>query len=123
VVDSSNHAETTATDMGNGHWPYEGWQNCTYMSHLYYQSSTGGALSRYNPSSVYATNSLCYDIEGHFDNTGGWGPYFGGVAAGATAAARRPRPRLPHTDEGAPLLLTLAVFEAEVGPLETGPVL
>jgi hypothetical protein len=76
VVDSGNHVGTTATDMGNGHWPYEGWQHCAYMSHLYYQSSTGGALSRYNPSSVYATNDLCYDIEGHFGNTGTWGPYF-----------------------------------------------
>ena len=46
------------------------------MSHLYYQSSTGGALSRYNPGSVYATNDQCYDIEGHFNNTGSWGPYF-----------------------------------------------
>jgi Neprosin len=76
VVDSGDHAGTTATDMGNGHWPYEGWQRCAYMSHLYYQSSTGGALSRYDPGSVYATNSACYDIEGHFSNTGSWGPYF-----------------------------------------------
>jgi hypothetical protein len=76
VVDSGGHAGTTATDMGNGHWPYEGWQHCAYMSHLYYQSSTGGALSRYNPSSVYATNPACYDIEDHFSNTGSWGPYF-----------------------------------------------
>jgi len=75
VVDST-HAGTTETDMGNGHWPYEGWQRCAYMNNLYYQSSTGGALSRYNPSSVYATNPLCYDIEGHFNNTGSWGPYF-----------------------------------------------
>jgi Neprosin len=76
VVDSGGHAGTTATDMGNGHWPYEGWQHCAYMSHLYYQSSNGGALARYNPSSVYATSSLCYDIEDHFNNTGSWGPYF-----------------------------------------------
>ena len=76
IVDSGNHAGTTATDMGNGHWPYEGWRHCAYMSNLYYQSSTGGALSRYNPSSIYATDPLCYDIEGHFDNTGSWGPYF-----------------------------------------------
>jgi hypothetical protein len=76
IVDAGSHAGTTATDMGNGHWPYEGWQHCAYMSHLYYQSSTGGALSRYNPGSVYATNDQCYDIEGHFNNTGSWGPYF-----------------------------------------------
>lgn len=76
IVDAGSHAGTTATDMGNGHWPYERWQHCAYMSHLYYQSSASGALSRYNPSSVYATDELCYDIEGHFDNTGSWGPYF-----------------------------------------------
>ncbi len=76
IVDAGSHAGTTATDMGNGHWPYEGWQRCSFMSHLYYQSSTSGALSRYNPSSVYATNDQCYDIEGHFNNTGSWGPYF-----------------------------------------------
>jgi hypothetical protein len=86
VVDSGNHAGTTATDMGNGHWPYEGWQRCGYMSHLYYQSSTGGALSRYNPSSVYATDELCYDIEGHFDNTGSWGPYFWWGGSGRNSA-------------------------------------
>jgi Neprosin len=86
VVDSGNHAGTTATDMGNGHWPYEGWQRCAYMNNLYYQSSTGGALSRYNPSSVYATNELCYDIEGHFDNTGSWGPYFWWGGSGRNSA-------------------------------------
>lgn len=75
VVDSTN-AGTTETDMGNGHWPYEGWQHCAYMNNLYYQSATGGTLSRYNPSSVYATNDMCYDVEGHFDDTGSWGPYF-----------------------------------------------
>jgi hypothetical protein len=36
VVDSGDHAGTTATDMGNGHWPYEGWQRCAYMSNLYF---------------------------------------------------------------------------------------
>jgi hypothetical protein len=76
IVDSGDHAGTTATDMGNGHWPYEGWQHCAYMSNLKYQSSTGGSMSRYDPSSVYATNSMCYDIEGHFDNTGSWESYF-----------------------------------------------
>jgi len=74
VVDSA-HAGTTATDMGNGHWPYEGWQHCAFMYQLYYQSSTSGTLSRYIPSSVWASNNLCYDIEGHFNNTGSWGPY------------------------------------------------
>ena len=76
IVDSGNHAGTTATDMGNGHWPYEGWQRCAYMSNLSYQSNANGAMARYNPSSVYGSHPSCYNIEGHFDNTGSWGPYF-----------------------------------------------
>lgn len=76
VVDSGSHAGTTATDMGNGHWPYEGWQHCAYMSNLAYQSGTNGQMARYNPGSVYASHPKCYGIEGHFDNTGSWGPYF-----------------------------------------------
>jgi hypothetical protein len=56
IVDAGSHTGTMATDMGNGHWPYEGWQRCAFMNHLYCQSSMSGALSRYNPSSVYATN-------------------------------------------------------------------
>lgn len=76
IVDSGAHAGTTATDMGTGHWPYEGWQRCAYMANLSYQSDTGGGMSRYAPGSVYATNPMCYDIAGHFDNTGSWQSYF-----------------------------------------------
>jgi hypothetical protein len=76
IVDSGDHAGTTETDMGNGHWPYEGWQHCAYMANLAFQSNVNGAMSRYNPSSVYGSHPSCYGIEGHFDNTGSWGPYF-----------------------------------------------
>jgi hypothetical protein len=76
VVDSGSHAGTTRTDMGSGHWPYEGWRHCAYMSNLAYQPSYLGGTSRYDPSSVYATHPKCYGIEGHFDNTWSWGPYF-----------------------------------------------
>ena len=76
IVDSGDHAGTTRTDMGNGHWPYEGWQRCAYMSNLSYQSGTGGQMARYNPGTVYASHPSCYGIESHFDNTGSWGPYF-----------------------------------------------
>lgn len=76
IVDSAGHAGTTATDMGNGHWPYEGWQHCAYMANLAFQSSAGGGMSRYDPGTVYASHPSCYGIEGHFDNTGSWGPYF-----------------------------------------------
>jgi hypothetical protein len=75
VVDSGDHAGTTATDMGNGHWPYEGWQHCAYMNNLRYQSSTGGGMSTYQATG-WATHPLCYDVETHFNNTGSWGSYF-----------------------------------------------
>jgi hypothetical protein len=76
VVDSGAHAGTTSTDMGNGHWPYEGWQRCAFMNNLAYQSGTGGQAARYNPGTVYASHPNCYGIESHFNNTGSWGPYF-----------------------------------------------
>jgi hypothetical protein len=82
VVDSNDHAGTTRTDMGSGHWPYEGWRHCAYMSNLAYQSTADGRMSRYAPTSVYATDPRCYAIEGHFDNTGSWGPYFWWGGAG-----------------------------------------
>jgi Neprosin len=76
VVDAGSHAGTTRTDMGNGHWPYEGWQHCAYMNNLAYQSSTGGGMSRYDPGTIWESHPNCYGIEGHFDNWGSWGPYF-----------------------------------------------
>jgi Neprosin len=82
VVDSAAHAGTTRTDMGNGHWPYEGWRHCAYMSNLAYQSDTAGVMARYNPATVYASDPKCYAIEGHFDNAGSWAPYFWWGGAG-----------------------------------------
>jgi len=46
------------------------------MENLAYQSKPEGGMSRYNPSSVYGSHPACYNIEGHFANTGSWGPYF-----------------------------------------------
>ncbi len=74
IVDSS-HAGTSSTDMGNGHWPYEGWQHCAYMNNLQYQSSTGGSMSTYN-GSAWASDPNCYGVDEHFKNTGSWGSYF-----------------------------------------------
>jgi len=73
IVDHAGDG-TTRTDMGNGHWPSEGWQRCAYMSNLRYRSADG--MRRYDPQSAWATHPDCYDIEGHFDNTGSWGSYF-----------------------------------------------
>ena len=111
VVDYKDEG-TTRTDMGNGHWPYEGWQRCAHMSNLRYQDSAGGGLRRYDPGSVYASHPDCYDIEGHFDNTGSWGSYFWWGGSGrrhgheprtTTAQARVPTPlRAPALGEEPP---------------------
>jgi len=76
VADSKNHAGTTGTDMGSGHFPYEGYQKAAYMNKLATQSSADGMVARYNPGYVGSSNFFCYSIEPHFDNTGSWGPYF-----------------------------------------------
>jgi hypothetical protein len=75
IVDSADHAGTTRTDMGNGHWPYEGWQHCAYMNNLRYQSSTGRGMSKYQ-GSAWASHPSCYGVEEHLSNTGSWGSYF-----------------------------------------------
>jgi hypothetical protein len=76
IVDSDDHAGTTRTDMGNGHWPYEGWQHCAYMSNLRYQSSTDGAMRRYDGGTGWESHPNCYGLETHFSNTGSWQSYF-----------------------------------------------
>lgn len=73
VVDSA-HDGTTRTDMGSGHWPYEGWQRCAFMSNLRYQSTAKGAMARYK-GNAWASNPMCYAVEEHFSNTDSWGSY------------------------------------------------
>lgn len=85
IVDSDAHAGTTRTDMGNGHWPYEGWQHCAYMSNLRYQSSTGGGTSKYDGGSGWESHPSCYGLETHFANTDSWGSYFWWGGSGKNA--------------------------------------
>jgi Neprosin len=84
VVDSDDDPATTRTDMGNGHWPYEGWQHCAYMNNLLYQSTTGGAMSPYNGAS-WASHPSCYNLETHFNNADSWGSYFWWGGSGRNA--------------------------------------
>jgi hypothetical protein len=84
IVDSTDHAGTTATDMGNGHWPYEGWQHCAYMNNLRYQSGTDGGMSKYQ-GSASASHPSCYGVDGHFNNTDSWGSYFWWGGSGKNA--------------------------------------
>ena len=62
--------------MGNGHWPYEGWQHCAYMNNLRYQSSTGGAMSSYQRAAPRHRIRACYGVEGHMTTRAAWGSYF-----------------------------------------------
>lgn len=84
VVDGGNHDGTTRTDMGNGHWPYEGWQHCAFMSNLRYQSSTRGGMSDFNGSSR-AEFPDCYDIETHMNSGTDWGSHFWWGGSGKNA--------------------------------------
>lgn len=84
VVDSSSHAGTTATDMGNGHWPYEGWQHCAYMNNLLYQSDVNGTMRRY-AGSAWASHPKCYGVEEHFSFVGSWGSHFWWGGSGRNA--------------------------------------
>ncbi|NGO14916.1 neprosin family prolyl endopeptidase [Streptomyces sp. HC44] len=74
VVDSGSDPATTRTDMGSGHWPYEGFGYCAYMNNLQYQSGTDGTMTRYS-GSTWASNPNCYTVEGHFADTGSWQSY------------------------------------------------
>ncbi len=84
VVDAADHAGTTSTDMGNGHWPYEGWQHCAYMNNLRYQSSTNGAMSDFGGGSN-AEFPNCYGIETHMNSGTNWGSYFWWGGSGKNA--------------------------------------
>jgi hypothetical protein len=76
IADSADHVGTSSTDMGSGRFPWEGWQKAAYMNQLSIQSLSNGTLAKYTPGTVWATNSACYGIDPHFNNTSSWGPYF-----------------------------------------------
>ncbi|MFI0481419.1 neprosin family prolyl endopeptidase [Actinomadura sp. 9N215] len=84
IVDTPRVPATTATDMGSGHWPAEGWQWCGYMRGLHYQSDTGGGMSRMR-GTPSVTHPMCYDLAADFGNTGSWGPYFWWGGSGRNA--------------------------------------
>jgi hypothetical protein len=80
VDDTANHPEPTATWMGSGHFPYEGWQHAAYMRNLMYQSDAAGTMLPFQgyPS---VTNPAAYQIATDFSGTTTWGSnfYWGGA--------------------------------------------
>lgn len=75
VDDIADHPEPTATWMGSGHFPSEGWQHAAYMRNLMYQSgATGTMLPIQGYPSV--TNPAAYQIATDFSGTTAWGSNF-----------------------------------------------
>lgn len=83
VVDSGKDSISTWTDMGSGYWPSYGWKWSAYMRNLRYQSSKGGAMSRYS-GTTWESDPGEYGIDEHFSNTGTWKSYcwLGGPGSG-----------------------------------------
>jgi hypothetical protein len=79
VDDSANHPEPTATWMGSGHSPAEGWQHAAYMRNLSYQSDPAGSLAPLQGFPL-VTNPLSYNIATDFSGASNWGSnfYWGG---------------------------------------------
>jgi hypothetical protein len=75
VLDLPAHPGTTATDMGSGLFPWEGYQRAAYMRNLAYQSDPTGTMARFQ-GSVEASNPDCYDISADFTSDSSWGSHF-----------------------------------------------
>ena len=75
VDDVVHHPEPTATWMGSGHFPYEGWQHAAYMRNLMYQADAAGTML---PIQAYpsVTNPNAYQIATDFSGTSTWGSNF-----------------------------------------------
>jgi hypothetical protein len=76
IVDSGSHNDSTATSMGSGNFPSQGWQYAAFMSNVRYQSDANGGMHDYPPASAWASRSGCYDVESHFGSGGSWGSFF-----------------------------------------------
>ena len=75
VYDVDNHPEPTATWMGSGHFPSEGWQHASYMRNLMYQSDAAGTMLPVQPYPS-VTNPTAYQIATDFSGTTNWGSNF-----------------------------------------------
>lgn len=74
IVNTRPNNRHTRTDMGSGHWPYEGYGYAAYQRNIkyvdvsnYYQNATG--------LNVSYTSDMCYDIH-LYESSSSWGVYF-----------------------------------------------
>lgn len=78
IIDKRTNGRHTYTDMGSGHWPYEGFGYAAYQRALQYVDTTNFYR---DASSLTATRTdrECYDIAlYHSSDAWGWYFYFGG---------------------------------------------
>ena len=75
VFDAQSHPETTATDMGSGLFPWEGFARAAYMRNLMVSTDQSGTLVPFS-GDMSADQTDCYNISGDLSGTGPWGSYF-----------------------------------------------
>jgi hypothetical protein len=78
IVNTSTDGRHTRTDMGSGHWPYEGYSWAAYQRAIRYVD-TSNFYQRATGLSRSVTNNMCYDLDLQ-SSTGDWEEffYFGG---------------------------------------------
>ena len=75
IVDANSVPGTTATQMGSGRWPSEGWQWAGYVRNLLYQSDPAGGMTRFQ-GFTDLTHPGCYGIAEDFTSNDSWQAYF-----------------------------------------------
>jgi len=74
IVNTKPDGQHTRTDMGSGHWPYEGYSWTAYQRAIRYVD-TSNYYQRATKLSRSVTNDQCYDLSLD-SSSGGWEEYF-----------------------------------------------
>lgn len=77
IIDRETGGKHTATDMGSGNFPENGYALAAYQRSIQYMD-TAGTIMDVNPLAVIVTDSLCYNIVYDFNPTWRRHFYFGG---------------------------------------------
>jgi hypothetical protein len=74
IVNKRTDNRHTRTDMGSGHWPYEGYGQAAYQRGVRYVD-TSNFYQRATGLNRSVTNNMCYDLDLH-SSSGSWEEYF-----------------------------------------------